>query len=577
MNRFEMRVDPLTQEVYYAVPTRGFGLMQDPLLNKGHAFSQSERQELGLVGLMTESVGTLAEQVERAYEIYRMKASSLERYVTLIGLLDRNETNFYALLARHLEEMLPVVYTPTVGEACLKLSHIIRRYRGIYVTPNNVDSIERILRSVGLPNISLLVATDGERILGFGDLGADGMGIPIGKVSLYIAAAGIHPASTLPVCIDVGTENESLLADPLYLGVRQKRLRGDAYHAVIERFVQGVRRVFPRALLQWEDFGKQNAFTLLDRYSTRLPSFNDDIQGTGATAAAALRNAVKVADRPLAEQRLAIVGFGQAGSGVANAVVTMLQQEAGLTLAEARRRVWAIDIEGLLVEGARAEPNQQPFVRERAEIADWRIDKGRLPNLREVVANAGITTLVGLSAQGGIFDQALLASMLPHTKTPIVFALSNPTSCSEATPEVVMRATEGRALMATGSPFAPFVLPDGRRRIISQCNNLYVFPGMGLGAIVSGATRVTHAMFHAATTAISELVAPDDLAAGRLLPPLTDIRAASAAVALAVARQAREDGYGMRVDDERLRELVRSAMWTPRYYPYRFVPPGELV
>ncbi len=375
MKRFEMRVDPLTQEIYYEVPFRGYALMQDPLLNKGHAFPYAERREFNLSGLMTESVGTLEEQVSRAYEIYQMKSADLERYVTLIGLLDRNETNFYALLAAHLEEMLPVIYTPTVGEACLKLSHIIRRYRGIYVTPRNVNSIERILESVGLPNISLMVVTDGERILGFGDLGADGMGIPIGKIALYVASAGIHPASTLPVCIDVGTNNERLLSDPLYMGVRESRLEDDAYYEVIERFVQGVQRVFPRALIQWEDFGKQHAFTLLERYSNRVPSFDDDIQGTGATAAAAMRTAVQIKGRPLSEERIAILGFGQAGSGVANALSTMMQSEKAWRRRRREERIYAVDLPGLLLDDMKVEHYQARFLQPRAAMAGWPVPK----------------------------------------------------------------------------------------------------------------------------------------------------------------------------------------------------------
>jgi len=569
MKRFEMRVDPLTQEVYYEVPWRGYALMQDPLLNKGHAFPRAERRELHLTGLMTETVGNLEEQVERSYEIFQSKSTPLEKYVTLIGLLDRNETNFYALLARHLEEMLPIIYTPTVGEACLKLSHIIRRYRGIYVTAKNVNLIERILESVGLPNISLIVATDGERILGYGDLGADGMGIPIGKLALYVAAAGIHPASTLPVCIDVGTNNEKLLADPLYIGIRRRRLEGDEYFEVVERFIQGVRRVFPRALVQWEDFGKNHAFTLLDRYAKRVLSFNDDIQGTGATAAAALRTAIRIKGTRLTDERIAVVGFGQAGSGVANAIASMIEADDGISPDEARRRVWAIDVPGLLMDDMTVEPFQQPFLHSRDEIAAWPISKERAPQLADVVKHARITTLIGLSAQPGLFDEPLLRAMTENSSRPIVFCLSNPTSRSEAAPANIMKFTGGHALIATGSPFPPLRSSDGREIPVSQCNNLYVFPGMGLGAVVCQATRVTHRMFHAASAAVSGLVTDAQRRDGLLLPPLADIRNVSFAVAWAVAKQARDDGIGMMESDERLAELIRNAMWTPRYYPYR--------
>lgn len=573
MKRFEMRVDPLTQEIYYEVPFKGYALMQDPLLNKGHAFPSSERREFNLTGLMTESVGTLEEQVSQAYEIYQMKSTDLERYVTLIGLLDRNETNFYALLTRHLEEMLPVIYTPTVGEACLKLSHIIRRYRGIYVTSRNVNLIEHILESVGLPNISLMVVTDGERILGFGDLGADGMGIPIGKISLYVAGAGIHPASTLPVCIDVGTNNERLLSDPLYMGVRARRLEDDAYYEVIERFVQGVQRVFPRALIQWEDFGKQHAFTLLERYSSRVPSFDDDIQGTGATAAAAMRTAVQIKGRPLSEERIAIFGFGQAGSGVANALSTMMQSEEGLEAQEARKRIYAVDLPGLLLDDMKVEPYQARFLQPRAAMAGWPVPKSRPPNLAEVVRHARITTLIGLSAQPNVFDRQLLEDLAENSERPVVFCLSNPTSRSEATPSEVMEATGGRALVATGSPFPAYTAPGGRQIQFSQCNNLYVFPGVGLGALVSQVARITHRMFYAASCAISDMVSAEERSRGQLLPPLKDVRKVAFTVALAIARQARDDGLGMIATDERLADLLQKAMWTPQYYPYRLARP----
>ena len=572
MKRFEMRVDPLTHEIYYAVPMKGVALLQDPLLNKAQAFTPMERTEFDLHGLLPDSVGNLDMQVDRNYGIYRMKSTDIERYVTLIGLLDRNETAFYSLVTRHIEETLPIIYTPTVGQACLTMSHIIRRYRGLYVTAANVDRIEDMLRAVGLPDISLLVATDGERILGLGDLGADGMGIPVGKIALYVAAAGIHPTSTLPVCIDVGTNNERLLADPLYIGSRTRRLGGDAYYRVVERFVQGVQRVFPRALLQREEIGKHHAFTLLERYRDRLPSFNDDIQGTGATAAAALRSALRACGRPLGGERIAIHGFGQAGSGVANAIATLLELEGGLSAAQARRRVFAVDIDGLLLEGAACAPYQERFLQPRETVAGWPVPKDRAPSLAEVVRHGGITTLIGVSGQKGSFTPAILGDLAKNTERPIVFALSNPTSCSETTPQEVLDATEGRAIVATGSPFAPARLPDGRPLPASQCNNLYVFPGMGLGAITGQASRITHRMFHAAACAISDMVTAEQQRDGLLLPPLTDIRAVSYRVALAVAMEARDEGLGMIASDEELGARIAASMWQPRYYPYRYCP-----
>ncbi|SYZ72143.1 NAD-dependent malic enzyme [Candidatus Zixiibacteriota bacterium] len=570
MKRFEMRVDPLTSEIYYAVRLRGHTLLQDPLLNKGHAFSSMERADFHLSGLMPEAIGTLDDQVIRSYGNFKDKKTDIERYVTLIGLLDRNETAFYSLLLRNLEEMLPIVYTPTVGQACLQLSHIIRRYRGIYVTPGNVDNIEQSLLNIGLPNISLIVATDGERILGLGDLGVDGMGIPIGKIALYVAAAGIHPAATLPVCIDIGTNNERLLNDPLYIGVKEKRLTGEDYYAVIERFVQGIKRIFPRALLQWEDFGKHHAMTLLERYHERILSFNDDIQGTGATAAAALMTAFQIKNRPMADERIAIHGFGQAGSGVANAIVTLLVEEGGIPLETARRQIYAVDINGLLIEADKAAPYQANFLQPRRAISDWPIPKDRAPRLEDVVKHAKITTLIGLSGQGGAFTNNILTQMAQNSERPIILALSNPTSCCEVTPQEALDATQGRALVATGSPFKPVIHRDGRTIQISQCNNLYLFPGTGLGAIVCQATKISHKMFHAATKAISAMVTEEQRQNGRLLPPLSDIREVSFHVASAVARQAREEGLGLIMPDEKLARLIRAAMWEPHYYPYRY-------
>jgi malic enzyme len=381
MKRFEMRVDPLTNEIYYDVHLTGRALLQDPLLNKGHAFPHDERAEFDLVGLMPDAVGSLEDQIDRDYKIFQSKTTDLERYVNLMALRDRNETIYFALLTRHIEEMLPIVYTPTVGLACLKLSHILRRYRGVYISPSTVNYTEQMLRNVGLPNISLIVVTDGERILGYGDLGADGMGIPIGKIALYIAAAGIHPASTLPICIDIGTNNEQLLNDPLYLGIKKNRLRGDSYFEVVERFIQGVKRVFPRALLQWEDFGKEQAFTLLDRYKERLPSFNDDMQGTGSVAAAALRTTSRINCRPLSQEQIVIYGFGQAGSGVAAAIANQIHSEEGISLAEARKHIWPIDKDGLLLDGMKVETYQKDFVHPLSDIANWPVDKTKSPTL----------------------------------------------------------------------------------------------------------------------------------------------------------------------------------------------------
>ncbi|MCX7836180.1 MAG: NAD-dependent malic enzyme [bacterium] len=568
MKRFEIRVDPLTQEVYYATRLTGYPLMNDPLLNKGSAFTAVERVEFGITGLVADAIGTLEEQLERAYENYLRKTTDLERYITLIGLLDRNETLFYALLTRHITEMLPIVYTPTVGQACLNLSHIIRRYRGLYVSRNNIENIETMLRNTGLPEVSLIVITDGERILGLGDLGVDGMAIPIGKTTLYVAAGGIHPASTLPVCLDVGTNNERLLNDHLYIGIRKPRLTGDAYYAVIERFVQGVKRVYPRALIQWEDFGKSNAFNILDRYSNRILSFNDDIQGTGATAAAAIMTAAKISGRKVSQEKIAILGFGQAGSGVANALVTLMNVEENTPIEIARRNIYAIDINGLLIEGMEVEPHQINFVHPKSEISQWSYS-GDSPKLFDVIKNANITILIGLAAQPNVFNEEIISMVAQHTPSPIILALSNPTSKCETKPEIVEKASNGRALMAFGSPFEPYQSIDGKKKWVSQCNNLYIFPGVGLGSIVCQASKITHRMFHAASKALSALTTQEQREQGLLLPPLENIRNVSYEVAFAVAKQAREEGLGINVTDEHLSKLIKQAMWIPKYYPLR--------
>lgn len=568
MKRFEIRVDPLTQEVYYATRLTGYPLMNDPLLNKGSAFTAVERVEFGISGLVADAVGTLEEQLERAYENYLRKTTDLERYITLIGLLDRNETLFYALLTRHIKEMLPIVYTPTVGQACLNLSHIIRRYRGLYVSRNNIENVETMLKNVGLPEVSLIVITDGERILGLGDLGVDGMAIPIGKTALYVAAGGIHPASTLPVCLDVGTNNERLLNDHLYIGIRKPRLTGEAYYAVIERFIQGVKRVFPRALIQWEDFGKNNAFNILERYANRLLNFNDDIQGTGATAAAAMMTASKISGRKVSQEKIAILGFGQAGSGVANALVTLMNIEENVPIEKARQNIFAIDVQGLLVEGMEVEPYQRNFLQPRSAIANWDYS-GQIPQLLDVVKNAKITVLIGLAAQPNVFNEEIISIVSQNTPYPIIFALSNPNSKCETTPEIVEKASKGTALMAFGSPVSSYPSKEGKQKSISQCNNLYIFPGVGLGAIVCQASKITHKMFHAASKALSNLTTKEQREQGLLLPPLDDIRAVAYEVAVAVAKQAREEGLGMNVSDERLEMLIKQAMWVPKYYPLR--------
>ena len=568
MKTFGFKIDPLTGEDYYEVYVRGRQLLNDSHLNKGSAFTKEERLSLGLDGMLRTGIGSLNTQVDRVYEAYQRKPDDLERYIYLAGLQDRSEPLFYRLLLDHLEEMVPIVYTPTVGQACMQLSHIQRRYRGIYITPKNIGNIDQIFQGLSQPQVNLIVVTDGERILGLGDLGSDGMGISVGKVSLYVAAGGVHPAVCLPICLDVGTNNTRLLEDPLYLGVRRPRLRGAEYEDVVEKFILGVKRNFPSALLQWEDFAKQTAFKNLDRYRERILSFNDDIQGTGSTALAALMTAMRIKKSRFQDERYVIVGMGQAGTGIAMNIRAALKQE-GLSDEAARKLIYAVDMQGLLLEGdPLLEGPQEPVAQRRAAVDGWQLDDPSHIGLQDVVRNAHPTVLIGVTAQPGLFSEAILAETAKHSERPVVLALSNPTHKCECTPEAVWKATDGKGLVATGSPFDP-VDWKGRKLLSSQCNNMYIFPGVGLGALVCKASRVTDGMFLAGSKAISEFVTPAQEDMGLLLPEMKDIRAVSAAVAKAVGIEARDSGLGRLIDDEQLEGIVTRAQWVPKYASYR--------
>ena len=571
MKTFAFKLDPMTGEEYYEVYARGRQLLNDPHLNKASSFTREEREALGLEGLVRPAVVPLEHQVTRAYEAFLHKPDDLEKYIFLVALQDRSEVIFYKLVADHLKEMVPIVYTPTVGTACLQMSSIQRRFRGIYITPENIEHIDKVFQNITLPQVNLIVVTDGERILGLGDLGSDGMGIPVGKVSLYVAAGGVHPHVCLPVCLDVGTNNQRLLDDPYYLGYRQPRLRGEAYERIVERFVMAVKRHFPDALLQWEDFGKSTAFKNLERYRDRILSFNDDIQGTGSTSLAALMTAMRIKHSRFQDERFLIVGMGQAGTGIALNILAALVAE-GLTPEEARTRLFAVDQQGLLVEDDPAlEEPQRPMAQRRAAVAGWTLEaEGRI-SMHDVVRNGRPTVLIGVTAQTGLFSEAILNEVAKVTERPIVFALSNPTSKCECTPEQVWKATDGRGLVATGSPFPPMEW-NGRTVRSSQCNNMFIFPGVGLGALVSKASRITDGMLLASSRAISAMVTPAQEAMGLMLPEMEDIRAASAAVAVAVAKQARDEGIGRLLDDEQIVEAVAKAQWEPHFTPFRAGP-----
>lgn len=568
MKTFGFKIDPLTGEDYYEVYVRGRQLLNDPHLNKASAFTKEERLSLGLDGMIRPGISSIDSQVDRVYEAFQRKPDDLERYIYLAGLQDRSEPLFYRLLMDHLEEMVPIVYTPTVGQACMQMSHIQRRYRGIYITTENIGNIDQIFQGISQPQVNLIVVTDGERILGLGDLGSDGMGIPVGKVSLYVAAGGVHPAVCLPITLDVGTNNPRLLEDPLYLGIRKPRLRGAEYEELIEKFILGVKRNFPGALLQWEDFAKHTAFKNLDRYRERILSFNDDIQGTGATSLAALMTAMRIKQSRFQDERYVIVGMGQAGTGIAMNIRAMLKEE-GLSDEEARKRIFAVDMQGLLLEGdPLLEGPQEPLAQRRAAVDGWVLDDPSRIGLQDVVRNAHPTVLIGVTAQTGLFSEAILAETAKHSERPIVLALSNPTHKCECTPEAVWKVTDGKGLVATGSPFSPMDW-KGRTLQASQCNNMYIFPGVGLGALVCKASRVTDGMFLAASKAISEFVTPEQEAMGLLLPEMKDIRKVSAAVAKAVAMEARDAGLGRLLDEDQLEAIIAKAQWVPTYASYR--------
>lgn len=569
MFTYQTEIDPKTGESYVPVPIKGLALAEHPMYNKGTAFTMQERAELELNGIYPIAPSTLDLQKQKTYESFSSKQSALEKYIYLMSLQDRNETLHYALVLDHLTEMLPIVYTPTVGQACQQYSHIFRRPRGVYISPKNINQIDRVLSNTSFTNISLLVATDGERILGLGDLGAGGMGIPIGKISLYITAAGLHPSECLPVMLDVGTNNEELLNDPLYIGIREKRLTGDAYDDFIKAFVDGVKRKFPHALLQWEDIGKNNAFRILEKNRKNVLSFNDDIQGTGAVATAVLLNAMKIKGEKLRDQQFVMFGQGQAGLGIARQIVTALKAE-GLNDQEAHDRIFGIDINGLLVEGMTASDEQRPFLKSRDVVAQWELSDPNKINLLDVLRNTKASVLIGVTGQSNAFNEDVIKALAKNTDLPVILPLSNPTAKAECRPQFALDITDGKCLLATGSPFEP-VEVNGTKQVISQCNNLFIFPGVGLGALVSQTPQVTDSMFMAGSLALSRYVTPDELQSKQTLPSIEHIRDVTLEVALAVAIEARELGLGISESDDTLRDIIKLRMWEPRYLPYRYV------
>ena len=552
----------------------GYHLLIDPLLNKGTAFTEAERNVFGLHGLLPPHIGSLDEQVARRLKALRAFESDFERYAFLRELQDTNATLFYALLVRNIEELLPLVYTPTVGEGCQRFSEIWRKPRGVFLSYPNKHRIRDILADPRFDRIRVIVVTDGERILGLGDQGAGGMGISIGKVALYTGCAGIHPEETLPVLLDVGTNNQERLADPLYVGWRHARVTGADYDEFVEEFVTSVSDRWPDVLLQWEDFAGSHASRLLARYRDRLCTFNDDIQSTAAVATATLMAAVTVTGVSLTEQRIALLGAGSAGCGIAALLLRGMIEE-GLSEDKARRRFFAVDRCGLLVEGMTGiTPAQAPFVQSRAAVAGWTLEKPGEISLLDVVCNARPTVLIGVSGQARAFTEAAVRTMAQHVDRPVIFPLSNPTSRSEATAEQLIAWTDGRALIGTGSPFAP-VEWNGRKIAIDQTNNSYIFPGVGLGVITSQARRVTDGMFMAAARALAELSPTKKAANAPLLPPIKSLREVAATVARKVALQAQKDGVADDLSPKALDTQIEKMMWVPEYRSYRRVEPAR--
>jgi len=536
---------------------RGVDILHDPILNKGTAFTESERDALGLRGLLPARVGTQERQVMRVMENLHRKATDIEKYIFLVALQDRQENLFYRVVMDHLDEMMPIIYTPTVGQGCIEFGHIFRRPRGLYISFKDRGRVREILKNWPYHDVRIVVVTDGERILGLGDLGANGMGIPVGKLSLYTACAGIHPAQCLPVTLDCGTNNEALLSDPLYIGIPEKRLRGEAYDDLVEEFVTGVQEVFPRACIQLEDFGNANAFRLLHKYRNRSCTFDDDIQGTAGVTLAGLYSALAITGNRLSDHRFLFLGAGEAGIGIGDLIVTGLMAE-GVKEADARRKCWFVDSKGLVVKSRTDLVHHKlPYAHDHAFIGDF----------LQAVETVKPTALIGVSGMPRTFTKPVVEAMARMNQRPVIFSLSNPTSKSECTAEEAYAWTDGRAIFASGSPFPP-VAYKGKTFVPGQGNNAYIFPGVGLGVIASEATRVTDGMFFVAAKTLARMVTAEDYAKGRIYPGLDRIREVSSAIAIAVAEVAFQGGLTAMKRPDDLPAYIKSQMYDPTHVKY---------
>jgi malate dehydrogenase (oxaloacetate-decarboxylating) len=565
-----MPADSLKSKRPLYIPYAGNTLLELPLLNKGSAFTADERKNFNLHGLIPHVAETIEEQSQRSYQQYCAFNDAINKHIYLRNIQDTNETLFYHLIENHLTEMMPIIYTPTVGEACQRFSDIYRRHRGIFISYPDRDQIDDILHNVNRRNVKVIVITDGERILGLGDQGIGGMGIPIGKLSLYTACGGISPAYTLPITLDVGTNNQQLLNDPIYMGCRQPRISGEEYYNFVDMVIEAIQRRWPEALIQFEDFAQKNAMPLLEKYRDKICCFNDDIQGTAAVSVGSLIAASRAAKKQLKDQVIAFLGAGSAGCGIAEQIIAQMTAE-GLSDAEARKRVFMVDRFGLITEN---QPNLLDFQRKLAqkpeEVAKWG-NADEIISLLDVVKNAKPTVLIGVSGQPGLFTKEVIETMADHCDSPIVLPLSNPTSRVEAVPADIIEWTKGKALIATGSPFAPVIY---RERIynISQCNNSYIFPGIGLGVIASGAKRVTDNMLMASSNALADCSPKLQDPNADLLPDLSQIQQISKVIAVKVAQAAMQDGVAPMMDLSDLQQKIEANFWKPEYRQYHRVP-----
>ncbi|MFC3031347.1 NAD-dependent malic enzyme [Pseudoalteromonas fenneropenaei] len=556
-----------TEHNFLYIPYSGPNLLETPLLNKGSAFTQREREAFNLSGLLPPRYETIEEQVERCYQQYSSFQDNLNKHIYLRAIQDNNETLYYRLVRSHLEEMMPIIYTPTVGDACERFSDIYRSSRGLFISYEDRHNIDDILRNATKGKVKVIVVTDGERILGLGDQGIGGMGIPIGKLSLYTACGGISPAYTLPVMLDVGTNNEKLLNDPMYMGARHKRISQEEYDEFLDSFIKAVKRRWPNVLLQFEDFAQPNAMPLLKRYRDEICCFNDDIQGTAAVTVGSLLAACRVKGAKLSEQKVVFVGAGSAGCGIAEQIIAQMVSE-GISDAQARSQIYMVDRFGLLTEGmADLRDFQAALMQSKAAIAQWSFS-GEFASLLDVMHCAKPDILIGVSGQPGLFTEQVIRAMAAGCERPVIFPLSNPSRQVEAHPQDVFTWTEGKAIIATGSPFGEVEF-NGEKQLVPQCNNSYIFPGIGLGVIAAKASKVTESMLMVASETLAESSPLANTGKGSLLPALVEIESLSKRIAFAVAKKAMEEGVALEMDDDAIWHAIAKNYWLPEYRHYK--------